>query len=197
MRATRTLAARPKGRTQRFSTRPRTTSLEIGQEWTRPFSVPTRILVPSSVKVAQVSGASAMCRVSSASPPMFHTRAAPSTEVVRMQSSFGEKVAQVTGKTIVDEVAEQGKTKIGPKSKVNIINNKHPMIQNIDTIGAAKKDEDAMRKSVWLLSDSAKVVEQKVQDLSGSTQRDKYVKDLLNDNDAPTKTYESFVHSPG
>jgi len=117
---------------------------------------------------------------------------------LRDQGIFGihEKLAQGDPTNVIDQVIESDKA-LPTSNKVTVINNRHPLIQGVDTLGGNLDDEDKLRRATWMMDSGVNIIKGKIEDISGSVQRDDYIKNILNENDSPTQPYQSAVHSPG
>lgn len=116
---------------------------------------------------------------------------------LRKEGVFGvmEKIAKYPA-TVVETAAgsDQGVVENGAP---RIINTNHPLVQEVNTLGEAADSIDRKRRATRLLKDKANVLKGKIQDLTESEQRDKYIKETLGEDGKPTAPYESAVHSPG
>jgi len=117
---------------------------------------------------------------------------------LRDEGVFGvhEKLAQGDPTNVIDQAMESDKLSPVGKNTV-VVNNRHPLMQAVDTLGDKLDSEDKLRRATWMMDNSANVIKGKIEDISGSMQRDDYVKNMLNEDDSPTKSYQSAVHTPG
>jgi len=117
---------------------------------------------------------------------------------LRDKGVFGvhEKLAQGDPTNVIDQALEADKS-LPTSNKIKVINNRHPLIQAVDTLGDKLDSEDKLRRATWMMDNSASVIKGKIEDISGSVQRDDYVKNILNEDGSPTQPYQSAMHSPG
>lgn len=87
------------------------------------------------------------------------------------------KLAQDDSADIISQAIEACQAVQNEDGSLSIINNRHPLIQEVSTLGDALVSEDKLRTVTWLLNDTANIVRGKIHDLSTVESRDQYIKD--------------------